>query len=164
MSGRGVLFAAGLPTAKETTMPSDNPYLASTKPYAEPVFDVPEELLKKIKHAWIAALISGTITLVVTLLAISGQSILGFSAWELIDVAIIFSLAFGIFKKSRTCAVLMLTYFIISKIILMMEQGKPTGIVMALVFIYFYWQGVTATFAYHKLKKEHRAPGANGVV
>src|SRR3546814_16243452 len=45
----------------------------------------------------------------------SGTEMLGFSAWELFDVALILGLAFGIYKKSRTCAVLMLAYFIVAK-------------------------------------------------
>ncbi len=113
-----------------------------------------EQAEKKIKSAWIAACISGTVTLAVTLLAISGTSILNFSAWELIDVAFIFGLAFGIYRKSRTCAVLMLVYFISARVLLLAEGGKLTsGLMLSIVFIYFYWQGVSGTFSFHKLKK-----------
>jgi serine/threonine-protein kinase len=116
-------------------------------------FTVPDDIAKKIKHAWIAGCISGGITLAFTLLAISGTSILFSSAWELVDVALIFGLAFGISRKSRTCAILMLVYFISAKIFIMSETGKPSGILLAIVFIYYYWQGVSGTFAYHKLKQ-----------
>jgi hypothetical protein len=112
-----------------------------------------EQARKKIKSAWIAACISGTVTLAVTLLAISGTSILNFSAWELIDVALIFGLAFGIYRKSRTCAVLMLVYFVAAKILLMVEAGKPNGLLLAIVFTYYFWQGVSGTFSFHRLKK-----------
>lgn len=69
---------------------SDNAYKAAdaaAEGYVVP--EVPGEILKKIKNAWVAGIISGCITLAVTLLALSGTSILGFSAWELIDVALI---------------------------------------------------------------------------
>ncbi len=83
----------------------------------------------------------------------SGTELRGFSVWNLTDVALILGLAFGIYKKSRICAVLMFIYFIASKIILMVESGAPNGIIMAIVFGYFYWQGISGTFAYHKITK-----------
>ena len=139
-------------------MTSENLYEAPDANLAQPAMWVPEEILKKIKHGWIAALFSAAMTLGATLLAMSGTEVLGFSAWELFDVALILILAFGIYKKSRTCAVLMLVYFISAKIILMMETGKPSGLVVGLLFAIFYWQAVVGTFAFHKLKKEHGAP------
>ena len=138
-------------------MATENPYVAPTAPVSEPAIEVPDEILKKIKHGWIAALFSAGVTLVVTIIAMSGTEILGFSAWELFDVALILGLAFGIYKKNRTCAVVMLVYFIASKIFIIAETGKPTGIPMALVFAYFFWQGVSGTFAYHRLKKRQFA-------
>jgi serine/threonine-protein kinase len=119
---------------------------------------IPKPIADKIKNAWIAGAISGTITLVVTLFAISGSSILGFSAWELLDVALIFGLTFGIYKKSRTCAVLMLIYFLYAKITLIAQNGvASSGIVLALVFIYYFGQGVVGTFQYHKLVRARKA-------
>jgi hypothetical protein len=140
---------------------SSNPYQSPSAEVRDPVVElvVPDEVLKKIKHAWIAATISGSITLSVTVFAIFGNSILGFSAWELIDVAFIFGLAFGIYKKSRTCAVLMLIYFIGAKILIMLETGKPSGLIMAIVFIYYFAQGVAGTFEYHKLVREQKKTG-----
>jgi len=79
---------------------SDNPYeapVAEVRDY-KTEFSVPDEVLKKIKHAWIAAIFSGLITLIVTLFAIFGNSILGFTAWELGDVILIFGLAYGIYR------------------------------------------------------------------
>ena len=131
-------------------MDTGNPYTAPATTSAVSIRDVPEEILKKIKHAWVAAVISGCITLVATLVAMSGTDILGFSAWELIDVALIFGLAFGIYRKSRACAVIMFVYFIASKILIMMETGRATGIFMAIIFGYYFWQGIAGTFAYHK--------------
>jgi hypothetical protein len=40
----------------------------------------------------------------------------------------------------------------------MMETGKPNGVFLGLIFVYFYFQGIQGTFAYHKLKKEHGGP------
>ncbi|MYN02925.1 hypothetical protein GTP41_12520 [Pseudoduganella sp. DS3] len=132
-------------------------------PYLPPVADVaverampevPPEVQKKIKQAWIAGAISGSMTLLFTLLAISGTKAAGFNAWNFIDVVLIFGLAFGIYKKSRACAVLMLVYFVVSKILIAIETGSVSGTVLAIIFIYYYAQGIAGTFAYHKLVKQ----------
>jgi hypothetical protein len=143
-------------------MATENPYSAPAAQIADPTLEIPEDIRKKIKNAWVAAVISGSITLVVTLVAMSGTDILGFSAWELVDVGLIFLLAFGIYQRSRACAVAMLAYFVLSKIFIMVESGRPSGIPLAIVFIYFFWQGVSGTFAYHKLKSRKPAFVASG--
>src|SRR5689334_6278658 len=122
---------------------------------------IPVDVSKNIKNAWVAASISGLITLVFTLLAIFGHSILGFSAWELIDAVLVFGLAFGIYKKSRTCALLMLIYFVIAKILLMTQAGAANGILLALVFLYYFAMGVKGTFDYHRILAAHRLQHSN---
>ena len=141
----------------------------STNPYAPPKSEVeleeqdvsesvPEDVRKQIKQAWAAGLVSAAITLLVTLLAMSGIKIMSFSAWELIDVALILGLTYGIYRKSRACALLMLVYFLISKALLFAQDSKPNGIVMSLIFGYCYVQGVRGTFAYHKHIRQALAP------
>ncbi|MGJ7500997.1 hypothetical protein ACSFBF_11610 [Variovorax sp. ZT5P49] len=122
-------------------------------PVAAP--DVPDAILKKIRSAWIAGLISAAVTVIFVLIAILGTSMLGIGAYQLIDVALILGFTFGIYKKSRICAVLMLAYFVWAKIVLI-QQGHANGIglFMAVVFFYFYLQGVIGTFAYHKHLKQ----------
>jgi len=134
-------------------MTPNNPYAAPRAQLqsreGEPA--IPAEVLTKIRNAWIAGLVTGSLTLVLALFAIAGTSVLGYSAVELIDAGLIFGLTFGIYKKSRTCAVLMLVYFVASKILLMIEAQSASGIVMGLLFTYFYTLGVVGTFQYHKL-------------
>lgn len=130
--------------------PEKNPYAAPEAQLGDPAAEIPEKILKQIKNGWVAALISAGFTLVVTLLAVMGTSLFGFTLWSLFDVGLILGLAFGIYKKSRTCAVLMLVYFIASKILIFLESTQATGIVIALVFAYYYWQAVLGTFAYHQ--------------
>ena len=134
-------------------MEPHNPYTAPGAQIAEPekeAIEVPSEILKKIRQAWIAALFTAGITVVVIVISIAGEPILVYTAWEFFDVALVLGLGFGIYKKSRTCAVLMLVYFVASKILIMVETGKPAGLFMGLLFAFFYWQGVSGTFAYHK--------------
>lgn len=136
-------------------MTSNNPYAVPASAMATATqVEVPAEILKKIKSAWIAALFSGGVTLVFTLVVMSGTEIKGMSAWQLIDVGIILALAFGIYKKSRACAVAMFVYFIASKIIIIAETGQANGAIMGIIFGIFFWKGIAGTFAYHKLHKE----------
>ena len=135
----------------------NNPYSA---PHSDlhldtPAFEVPEETRKHIKNAVITACISGTVTLIATLVAMNGTDVLGFSAWNFLDVFLIFGLGFGIYKKSRTCAILLFIYFLISKILIVMENGNIGSMIFSIIFFYFYFYGIVGTFSYHKLKKEH---------
>lgn len=121
--------------------------------------DVPNEILKKIKAGWIAGVVSVCITVAFTLIALTGSDILGVGAAAFIDAGLMAALVFGTFKKSRICAVLMLVLFVANKVLMWMDDGAPTGIVLALVFIWYFVQGVIGTFQYHAFLKS----AANGV-
>ena len=114
--------------------------------------DIPDEIAKKIKNGWIAATISGLFTFGITILAVNfGTMSSLFDIWTSIDVVLIFLLAFGIYKKSRVAASIMFVYFLLSKIWLITETGKFNGIILSVVFLYFYFQAMIGTFQYHKL-------------
>lgn len=135
---------------------STNPYLPPTSDVTiePPSNEVPDEILKKIKGAWVAGTVSGCLTLLTTLASVAGAPIAGFNAWNFLDVVLIFGLAYGIFKKSRACAVSMFVYFVISKMLVFKATGQFSGAVMSIIFIYYYAQGMAGTFAYHKFAKE----------
>ena len=112
---------------------------------------------KKIKHARTAAMVSGTITMAGSITLIMNQAQGGFSLLNLlslVDVLIIFSMAYGIYRKSRTCAVLMFEYFLLSKIFnISISTHVSSGVLITgSIFLFFLFQGITGTFAYHKLK------------
>jgi len=113
-----------------------------------------ETALKHIKAAWIAGLISAAVTLLVSVIAAAGVAALadmGFGWWTLLDVALLAGLSFGVYRKSRTAAVLLFTYFLIARIALWVSMGSVRGLPMALLFGYFYAQGIRGTFAYQAL-------------
>lgn len=115
---------------------------------------VPDATLKKIRHAWMACLVSAAMTLVFTLIGMASAGSAGpFGASQLIDVVFIVGMAFGIHRKSRTCAVLMFLYFAISKIWLIAVTGQVNGLFLGVVFLYYYAMGVAGTFEYHKLQR-----------
>lgn len=132
---------------------SSNPYMAPQAPLddARPMAQVPEAILKKVRTGWIAGVVSGVLTLAITLFVMSGHKFLFFNAWSLVDVVLIFGLSFGIYRKSRVCAVLMLVYFVGSKIFIYSQIGLPTGgLIMPIVFFYCFVLGVQGTFLYHR--------------
>ena len=59
-----------------------------------------DKSLQDIKNAWMAGSIAGGLALFATVWAMSGAKILGFNVFSLIDVAVVFSLSFGIYKKN----------------------------------------------------------------
>ena len=114
---------------------------------------VPDEVLRHIRHAWIAGLVAAVFTLVFTLLAMIGTRVGPFSSLQLIDVVLILLLTFGISRKSRVCAVLMFVYFLASKILAIKHGGSLNGVLYGLAFLYYFGQGAMATFDYHRIRK-----------
>ena len=120
------------------------------------------EALKNIKYGYIAALVSAGITVLLNFLQFDAGDVNLFSdPVVLYDVIIILLLAFGIYKKSRVCAIAMLIYFILGKIFQFQEYASygidtpPSTYLVAVVFIYFYFQAVRGTIAFHKINKKN---------
>lgn len=116
-----------------------------------------ETALKAIRQGAIAACVSAGLTIAFIGIAIvanaDGELALWNDPFNLVDVVLILVLAFGIYKKSRVAAVLMLLYFLVAKIVIAIETQSYSGIVLALVFLYFYGRAVLGTFAYHRIEK-----------
>ncbi len=108
---------------------------------------------KHIRNAWIAGTISAVMTLLLVILGELNEDIrfqYGLDIWALFDVALIAGLTFGIYRKNRWCALILLLYFVISKIGMAVSTGQFNGGLLALLFIYFYLRGTIAAFQLHK--------------
>ncbi len=103
-----------------------------------------------ITSAWIAGAISGVITVIVSL-----KGAFGFNQWNLIDAFIMFALAFGVYKKSRISAILLFIFWIGGRILMIVEEPGTIGgaLVMAILFGFWFFQGIRGTFAYHRIVK-----------
>jgi hypothetical protein len=116
-----------------------------------------DKALRAINNGAIAACISGTLTLAIWLVAIFSNASGTIGLWNdpsvFLDVLLIFSCAYGIYKKSRFAAVVLFCYFILAKIYIGIETGRTSGIVMGLVFLYFYGKAVQGTFVFRKIEK-----------
>lgn len=117
--------------------------------------EVSKKILQKIKNAWIAGIISITITLVLVFISLSGTDIsgIGLDYTAFVDITLMVIFTFGIYKKSRTCAILMLLLFAANKIIIWIDTGSLNGLPLAAVFLWFYTQGVIGTFQYQNFLK-----------
>jgi hypothetical protein len=106
-----------------------------------------------ITVAWIAAGLSGLLTGF-----FAYQSASHLNPRNFVDAALLLGFAYGIFRKSRICAVLALIYYVINQIALvkMMHSAiTANGLVGAALFVAVYVLGVVGTFAWHR----KQAPG-----
>lgn len=95
---------------------------------------------------WIAASVAGLITLV--FLIVGG---LGLTPLNLIDAVLLLGLAYGIYRRSRVCAVLVLAYHVANQMALF-ERAllvPPLTVAIALVFGALYVLGIIGTFSHH---------------
>jgi len=60
----------------------------------------------------------------------------------------------GMLRYSRSAAIIICVYFIVSKIVIGLETGKISGIGMGLVFVYYFGRAIQGTFVYHRMQKE----------
>ncbi len=123
--------------------------------------EVPDEIMKKIKNAWVTGLISIGITLASIVSSLFGTTAFFGITFRggLTFLMCIFT--FGTYKKSRVCAVLMFLLFLADKIItfiiMLMKVDIPelwVGLPVGLIFLWFYSLGVVGTFQYHRFIKE----------
>ncbi len=122
----------------------------------------------KVKGAWMAGVASGTVTLVFTLVAMK-KNVWDFTISNLGDVLLIYTAAFGIYRKNRACAILLLVYFITAKVLIWMRLVMITDLpkavwvgylLFASLFFYFFFEGVRGTFVWHRLEREAKVKRA----
>lgn len=142
-------------TMAEAALPHD-PYQPPVASLEMPLgdFEPSAEVARKIKGAWIAGLVSAGITLLFILIAVgSGTVIMGINAWAFVDIGIILGLAYGVYRRSRTCAVSLFAFFLVEKIATFATANSVGSVPIALVFIYLYGRGMVGTFQYHRERK-----------
>lgn len=122
---------------------------------------IDEEPLDRMRHAAIAGAISAGITLLVVLSQLAGAAIsdqLPADFSSLLDVAFMIGLSYAVYRASRVAAVVLFLYFLFSRIYVWISVGSLQGLPLALVFGYFYVQGIRGTFQYHALRNPPPLP------
>jgi hypothetical protein len=96
--------------------------------------------------SWIAAVIAGFFT---TLCVMTGC--FGLNKYYIVDIALLFGLAYGVYRRSRTCAVLLLAYDVASQAMLFSLGRRPSAVALVSAGIFFsaYALGVIGTFISH---------------
>jgi len=98
---------------------------------------------------WIAALFTGVLTAV-----IAWRGVANLHRINLIDAGILLVLAYGIFRKSRICAILALAYYVVNQVARLRmphESIQAGGLVFGIaLFVTLYSLGVVGTFAFHR--------------
>jgi len=142
---------------------ASNPSLVQTDPPWPVPTEMPERILKKIRHATIAGIVSGTLTLLFVLISMLIAPIFKLTWSGLIDVVIILLLTYGLHRNSRASALLLLIYFIYAKIYFFYIEPiyALSGLVTGMIFIYFFIQGTIGTFQYHEIRKGEAPTQAN---
>lgn len=103
-----------------------------------------EDAEKHIKNAAITGCISFAITVVVALIT---------EGWLLIFAFILAGLTFGTYKRSRVCATILFSLFLLDKILTLAEgELGISSATVGLVFLYYYFMGMLGTFAFHRWK------------
>lgn len=121
----------------------------------------------KINQCVIAACVSFALTMIFHLF---NAYISGFTADTLlnyIDPLVLVILAFGVAKKkSRVCAILLFSLFIISKMIQFVwypNQLNTGSIFFSFYLIFAFWQGISGTFEYHKMMKSKNTTNSKSI-
>lgn len=140
---------------------SESPYTPPRADVADAGDDVglPSAIERKIRNGWLAGIFSTILTAAFALLATFGASIGGINAYAFIDTVILAALTFGVYKQSRVCAVFMLVFFVVNKIVMWMDSPTIAGLPLALVFFWFYLQAMIGTFQASRFRRESRAAG-----
>ncbi len=125
-------------------------------PVSRPVSDDPRrrdfvEAKLDIERATSCAFLIAGIDLIFGILSLFGISLFGIHAWIFADVLFLCALGYGLFRRSRTCAITMLIYYLVGSA-LMFRQIGLIGVLLRAVFIYFFGTGISGSFKYHRLK------------
>ena len=106
-----------------------------------------QDMEKAVRDAWIASLAAIGISVTLTLIYASGAGFSHVDWWNWLDIIILSILAYGIWRKNRWCAVLMLIYYVGSKIVLWVDERAFIGLPVAAIFAYIFWRGAHGAFA-----------------
>jgi hypothetical protein len=143
---------------------AENPYAApdahahDAQP-AAPLAKAPDTILRKIMVGWIVASLSAAIDLFWALRAFTSGNIpvgVGIS----IDAVILGAGAYGLYRKSRVAALLLLGYYVLGRV-LMLIGGNVSGMVLGVIIVFIYVAAAKGTFDHHRwLLQERRSPSS----
>jgi hypothetical protein len=109
--------------------------------------------IKATRNGAIAACFSGVFTLGFMLVAMYADQDGAYGYWDnpflLLDVALIFGCAYGIYKGSRLASIFLFIYFVLSKLTIGIQTETVQAVGIVLVFLYLYGRAVQGAFVLH---------------
>jgi serine/threonine-protein kinase len=95
---------------------ANNPYSTPEAPVDDPSDEaaIADRIQKRITQAWITGVVSGAIALILAALMVVGSN--GMPKETILplgDLVLVAGLSYGIYRKSRACAVVMFAYSLI---------------------------------------------------
>jgi len=121
-----------------------------------------KKLENDIRYAFYASIVTILVTLSLVLIALAVGYLDAFNfSISLIEIVLMSILSYGIYKKSRFASTVFFIYFLLSKIV-MTAAAVITGaiasivgqIALGIVFLYFYFKGMVATYKLYKIKNK----------
>jgi serine/threonine-protein kinase len=111
---------------------------------------------RMIDLGWSVASLWGVLRIVAALWLLRGSG--GYEAAWFIDPALILLLAYGLYRRSRVCAALLLVYVVVELWLAFHAAGRPTGLGVALLLEVSFLTGLRGTLLYHR-EMETAPPG-----
>lgn len=91
----------------------------------------------------------------------------GITCWGLIDAGLLGALTYGVYRRSRVCAVLLLVLWIVEKGIMFLEPQVPAQRWAAVMGLFLFGgaflMGIWGTFLHHKIYRRQLASSEAGV-
>ena len=75
----------------------------------------------------------------------------GYNLYNMIGVILVIGLFYGMYKKSRICAIILLLFSVIHNIFFIIIGINLLGIIIDLLITFFFAYCVYGTFVYHKI-------------
>lgn len=140
-----------------------NPYSAPAADVqaspAAPLGKAPDNVLRRIKVGWIVAALCAAFNLIGGLVALkNGNTVAGIVT--VIEAAFIAALAYGVQRKHRVAACVLLAYYALIRIAFLLT-GHLDGAVIGVIVVLVYLSAARGTFQYHRwLQQERRFPSS----
>ena len=89
------------------------------------------------------------ITSICIILYLMGKPVMGIGPMALIDIAIFVGVSIGLYKMSRTAAIIGLVVYILERLV-MLPHANGFALIMTIIFTVMVINSVRGTIAYHK--------------
>jgi hypothetical protein len=139
----------------------ENPYSTPEAPVDDPADEAAfaDRIQSRVNRAWVAGAVSAIVSILFCAVMIAQGRERGplFAC----DCLLVAGFVYGVYRKSRACAVALFVDSLTFKIwLLYMAASAPPGssapiiaaimILVGCIFLYFYFQGILGAFAYRK--------------